>query len=253
MNAQHGGAGKLKLTSITLTINVIVVNMTHNRGRAPGPRLSGAVAKPAYHHGDLRRALIEAAEQLIETAGPAQLTLREAAHSASVSVAAPYRHFANREALLAAVLTKGFHELAARTEAARRRARNPLAKLEAVGIAYVGFAADRPSTYRLMFGPECDKAAYPDLLAAGQAALGVLVQAVQACQAAGLIASPDTRSVALAGWSLCHGLASLHADGILAATLPGDVHRSARALVRMLLVGVAEPDAKPRAHRSARP
>jgi len=165
-----------------------------------------------------------------------------------VSVAAPYRHFANHEALLAAVLSKGFLELAQRTSAARGSAAHALAGLEAVGVAYVDFAADHPAIYRLMFGPGCDKAAHPELLHAGQEALGVLVQAVQACQTAGLVPNPDTETVALAGWSLCHGLASLHADGILAATLPGNVRARARALVRMLLAGMLVPGGKPEAH-----
>ncbi len=227
----------MKLTAITLTINVIVVNIMQ---KLPA---RGAAEKTAYHHGDLKRALIDAAWQLVETAGLSKLTLREAARVAGVSVAAPYRHFANHEALLAAVLSKGFLELAQRTNAARGSAAHALAGLEAVGVAYVDFAADHPAIYRLMFGPGCDKAAHPELLNAGQEALGVLVRAVQTCQAAGLVPNPDTETVALAGWSLCHGLASLHADGILAATLPGDVHWRAQALVRMLLVGVVVPDA----------
>lgn len=231
---------------LTLAINVIVVNMLR---KSPTPDIA---EKTSYHHGDLKRALIDAGWQLIESAGASKLTLREAARLAGVSVAAPYRHFANHEALLAGVLTKGFLELAARTDTARGRAEHPLAALEAVGIAYVDFAADHPAIYRLMFGPDCDKAAHPELLAAGQQALGVLVRAVQDCQAAGLIQDPDTHSVTLAGWSLCHGLASLHADGILAATLPGDVHARAQALVRMLLVGVAVPAPAPQAARKTR-
>ncbi len=75
-------------------------------------------------------------------------------------------------------------------------------------------------------------------MAAGQQALAVLVDAVVACQAAGLIGDADVQQVALAGWSLSHGLASLHADGILAASLPIDVNASARALMRLLVDGV---------------
>jgi AcrR family transcriptional regulator len=192
-----------------------------------------------YHHGDLPRALVRAARQLVEQAGPAALTLREAARLAGVSVAAPYRHFADREALLAAVLTEGFDELAECTEAARQAAPDALQALRAVGLAYVAFAAQRASIYRLMFGPECDKAHHPALMAAGQRALGVLVQAVRDAQAAGRVAPGPPEAVALAGWSLCHGLASLHADGLLAGTLPVPVDAAAEALVDMLLAGVA--------------
>lgn len=202
------------------------------------PSRSKRPPKPAYHHGDLARALVEAAQRLIEAGGYARLTLRDTARAAGVSVAAPYRHFADREALLAAVLASGFAELARRTDAARRAETDAMAGLVAVGLAYVGFAADHPSIYRLMFGPECDKSAHPDLMAAGHQALAVLIDAVAACKAAGLIGDADVQQVALAGWSLSHGLASLHADGILAASLPQDLNASARALMQMLVDGV---------------
>jgi len=200
---------------------------------------SPAGGPPPYHHGDLPRALVAAARQLIETGGSARLTLREAAAAAGVSVAAPYRHFADRQALLAAVLTQGFDELAEAPEAARRAAPDPLASLQAVGLAYVGFAVRQPAIYRLMFGPECDKAHHPALHCAGQRARGVLVHAVKVCQAAGLVvAEQPAESLALAGWSLCHGLASLYADGMLADTLPIPIEAAAAALVQMLLQGV---------------
>jgi len=191
--------------------------------------------KAGYHHGDLPRALLEAAQRLIERGEP--LTLRAAAQAAGVSVAAPYRHFADREALLAAVLAQGFRELARRTDEARRAARTPIAGLTAVGLAYVAFAADHPAIYRLMFGPECDKTNHPALMAAGHEALQVLVDAVAACKTAGLVKG-NVQQVALAGWAMSHGLASLHADGILAATMPGDLQATARALFRMLVDGV---------------
>jgi len=209
----------------------MIVNMTQKqRGRRP--------AKAAYHHGDLARALIEAAQRLIEQGASPRLTLREAAEAAGVSVAAPYRHFADREALLAAVLAAGFRELARRTEAARRAARSPMAALVGVGLAYVAFAGDHPRIYRLMFGAECDKAHHPDLMAAGHEALSVLIDAVADCKAAGLIGRADVQQVALAGWSLSHGLASLHADGILAQTMPRDLDATARTLIRMLVDGI---------------
>jgi len=194
--------------------------------------------KPAYHHGDLRRALILAAEKMIVTQGPAHLTLRAAARASGVSVAAPYRHFKDRDALLAAVLARGFTELARVTEEARTRARTPLTALSGVGVAYVQFAVAHPSIYRLMFGPGIEKDAHPELLAAGKDALGVLVTAVKACQDAGQVAGGDPLQVALAGWSLCHGLASLHVDGALATVLPADIEPSARLLIKMLLHGV---------------
>jgi AcrR family transcriptional regulator len=226
--------------NISIVCDVNIVNMAQRKSGRPAPRA-------AYHHGDLRNALVGAAERLIESGAGGRLTLREAAQAAGVSVAAPYRHFADREALLAAVLANGFRELARRTGEARRAAREPMEALVAVGLAYVAFAADRPTIYRLMFGPECDKATHPDLMAAGHEAFGVLVEAVEDTRTAGLIGEADSRAVALAGWSLSHGLASLHADGILAATLPVDLPTAARALMGMLVDGV-----RPRPPVSAR-
>lgn len=194
--------------------------------------------KPPYHHGDLARALVEAAERSIEAGGYSRLTLRQTARDAGVSVAAPYRHFTDREALLAAVLTKGFRELTRQTEAARLKAADPKRALLAVGLAYVRFAAQHPAIYRLMFGPECDKATHPELMTAGHEALCVLVTAVADCKRAGLIGGANVQRVALAGWSLSHGLASLHVDGLL-ASIPGPgLERSAKALMHMLLAGV---------------
>lgn len=232
---------------MSIAPDVNIVNMASRKSGKPAPRA-------AYHHGDLRNALVDAAERLIESGAGGRLTLRDAAQAAGVSVAAPYRHFADRETLLAAVLAKGFRELARRTGEARRAAAEPMDALVAVGLAYVTFAADRPAIYRLMFGPECDKAAHPDLMAAGHEAFGVLVDAVEGTRIAGLIGEADTRAVALAGWSLSHGLASLHADGILAATLPVDLDSAARALMGMLVDGVRprEPVKAPASRRSPR-
>lgn len=216
--------------NISIRPDVKVVNMASRTARP--------AARDTYHHGDLRQALIEAAQQLIATGRGARFTLREAATAAGVSVAAPYRHFADREALLAAVLAAGFRELAERTEAARRAQRAPLDALVAVGLAYIAFAVDRPALYRLMFGPDCDKAAHPELMAAGHAAFGVLVDAVVAAQAAGLIGDREVGDVALAGWSMSHGLASLHADGLLAGRGGPDPSEAAKALMRLLVDGV---------------
>jgi AcrR family transcriptional regulator len=212
-------------------------------GRTPPPGRAAAAAEAPYHHGDLPRTLVAAATQLIESEGGAgRLSLRAAAEAAGVSVAAPYRHFADREALLAATLAQGFDDLARHTERARRAARSPLAALTATGLAYVRFAAKRPRLYRLMFGPECEKAAYPELMRAGHAALAVLHEAVAQCRAAGLIGTRSSvQEVALAGWALVHGLASLHADGLLrGSAAERHLDATAKALMRVLVEGVGE-------------
>jgi AcrR family transcriptional regulator len=209
--------------------------------------------KAGYHHGDLRQGLVLAAERLVEANGGKELTLRAVARTLGVTAAATYRHFADKDTLLAAVLANGFRELATATEAARREAPTPAAALMAAGVAYTRFAAQRPAIYRLMFGPECDKASHPELLAAGADAFGVLTRAVDACHDAGLLRG-EPKQVVLLGWAVVHGLASLHTDGALTATLPEltDVESTARELIPLLLGGVVnEPKRLPAKARRA--
>lgn len=214
---------------------------------SPTPRKVPAKKRPikplarqlGYHHGDLRRALIKAARRIIETRGPAKLTLRETARVAGVSVAAPYRHFADMDALLAAVLAEGFDELAHALDRARCEAGSPAAGLPAVGKAYLEFAATHAPIYRLMFAPLLDKTEHPELMAAGERALGVLMATVVAGQDGGVVVAADPRLVALSGWSMCHGLASLHSDGVLASVMPVDLAAVAPAILDLLERGIA--------------
>jgi AcrR family transcriptional regulator len=113
----------------------------------------------AYHHGDLRAALVKAAITHIERGGYENLSLRELAESLGVSRAAPYRHFADRRALLAAIAAEGFDRLTAIHRKAIASAKTPQARLDAAGRGYLAFAAERPQMFRLMF--------VSDLLAGG--------------------------------------------------------------------------------------
>lgn len=196
-------------------------------------------SKPPYHHGDLPRALVAAATRLIEDGAGAQVTLRAAAEAAGVSIAAPYRHFESREALLAAVLIEGFHELTRCMEDARAAATEPLAALAATGLAYVRFAADRPALYRLMFSPACDKAAFPELMDAGHASLAVLQDSVRGARQQLGITDEAVARVALSGWSLTHGLASLYVDGLLADACPAEaLDALAQGMIATLIAGL---------------
>ena len=163
--------------------------------------------RATYHHGDLRTALVSAAEGLL--ASGATLSLRAVAKAAGVSHAAPYHHFANLDALLAAVATRGFHDLAADMEAAHPGV-DTAARLVGHCTAYVAFALARPAAFRLMFSPLLQhKADHPALQAAADGAFEVLRKAAHAHVAEG------ADELALAGWSLAHGLASLAIDGAL--------------------------------------
>src|SRR5882757_4974189 len=113
-------------------------------------------SKTTYHHGDLRAACLDAALELVEEGGETALSLRAVARRAGVSPAAPYRHYADREALVSAVATVGYRELAERLAAAHPSPSTP-EQLASVAIAYVQFALERPALFRLMFGDPCDR------------------------------------------------------------------------------------------------
>jgi AcrR family transcriptional regulator len=125
---------------------------SHARTRNSAPALRKP--KGSYHHGNLRRALIDAALGLIEKEGPASLSLREVARRAGVSTAAPYRHFPSREALLAAVAEEGFRLLGDEIRRAIAAHDDAPRCLGEAGIAYVLFAAAHPSRYNVMLSPE---------------------------------------------------------------------------------------------------
>ena len=165
-------------------------------------------AKP-YHHGHLRKALLEAAIQLIAEVGPAGFTLREVARRAGVSHNAPYRHFADREELLAAVAAEGFRELDAAMLKAIRHQRNSVARLKRAGLAYVEFALRRPEHFTVMFDAAVSEHKTPDSAQAAEQAFGTLVRLVKACQDEGQLPSGNVHQFALLAWSMVHGVAKL--------------------------------------------
>ncbi|HEX9490930.1 MAG TPA: TetR/AcrR family transcriptional regulator [Stellaceae bacterium] len=168
-----------------------------------------------YHHGDLREALIQATLELIAEKGPVGFTVAEAARSAGVSPAAPYRHFRDRDELIADVARRGF----VRFEAALDQAWNNglpdlFAAFTRVGKAYLAFARSEPAYYSAMFEAGLPLHAYPDLVEAGERAFAVLRRAAEAL-AARLPAAqrPPGLMMGLHVWSLSHGVASLFARG----------------------------------------
>lgn len=178
----------------------------------------GAVSKKdAYHHGDLAAVLTEAARVLVEDSGPDKLSLSAACRVAGVSTAAPYRHFADKEALLLAVVMAGMERQRARMLAAvEGQTPGSIAAITALGEAYVGFALAEPGVFRLMFGLTKTHKDNATLIGAGRATFGVLLAQVAARMGR---AEPDDAVVATAFplWTFVHGLAFLLIDEKAAA------------------------------------
>ncbi len=161
---------------------------------------------PSYHHGDLRSALVSAALDLLEEGDIEKISLRAVARRAGVSAMAPYRHYPDKEALLAAVAQKGFDRLKEALALADSAAPSNRALL-AQGLAYVLYALENQILFRLMFGPP-RRTDHCDLRASSQTAFSVLMQRVAQ------ETSPDKLQARVLGyWSLVHGLAMLILDG----------------------------------------
>ena len=191
------------------------------------PHMSNArkstVASPrqrsSYHHGDLRNALIDAALAQISVVGARALSLREVARTAGVSHTASYRHFPSKESLLAAIAEQGFVMLGDAVGAAvQAHPDDPLAALQASGIAYVEFGVQYPHHLQIMFGGVIgDHADHPGLKQAAEGAYERLREAVRNAQKSGFIRTGDERIIALASWAQVHGLALLIAGGQIAS------------------------------------
>jgi AcrR family transcriptional regulator len=196
--------------------------------------------KAAYHHGDLRAALVGAAMDLLEEGGEAELSLRAVARRAGVSAAAPYRHYDDREALVSAVAAVGYRELAERLAAAHPSPSTP-DELASAAVAYVQFALERPALFRIMFGQPCDRDS--DERVAATAAVSLYVRGI----VERTFPQADSEALATAVWALVHGLAFLHLDGKLDAATPTVVAERITAAIHALLTATnLGPDAADR-------
>ncbi|MGE5270158.1 MAG: TetR/AcrR family transcriptional regulator [Thiohalocapsa sp.] len=168
-----------------------------------------------YHHGNLREALIRAALDLIAQKGPAGFTFADAARSAGVSSAAPYRHFRDREALLADVARRGFELFAAALDQAWNGGRpDPYRAFENVGRAYLAFARNEPAHYSAMFEAGISLDADPGLREAANRSFEVLRAASDVlCAHMPADKRPPALMMSLHIWALSHGIASLFARG----------------------------------------
>jgi AcrR family transcriptional regulator len=185
--------------------------------RSAHPRAEKKAAKP-YHHGNLRRALLDEALRTIQTDGVDHLTLRTVGERLGVSRSALYRHFADKQALLATVGREGFRMLRPRPSPMPGNGTGGRIGFEAMAKAYVQFAVEHPSHYRVMFGGFIESAAKDDdFIGEAKAAFQVLVDVLVAQQNAGDIRRDEPVLMARFVWAVVHGTAMLVIDGQLPA------------------------------------
>jgi AcrR family transcriptional regulator len=169
-----------------------------------------------YHHGDLRRALIDQALRTIDRLGVEGLTLRAVGEALGVSRTALYRHFSNKQALVAAVAREGFRMLRTALVDAWEGNGRGQPGFDAMGAAYLGFAVAHPSHYRVMFGRFVESCARdPELIEEANAAFQALVDALVDQQRDGRVRRDDPVTLARFIWALTHGIAMLVIDGQL--------------------------------------
>jgi AcrR family transcriptional regulator len=206
--------------------------------------------RTAYHHGDLRAALIAAATELVGRHGTEGFSLREAAARVGVSPSASYRHFADKADLLAAVAAQGFAALAEELDraAARVRAsatRRSLAVVEAQALAYVRFALAQPTQFQVMFGPygAGSSRAVGGAAPSGRTAYQLMREALDDLVAEGVITRSARKDAELAVWSAAHGLTSILLNRLLAGSESIGVEAAVRGVIRPMLRGLVAAQA----------
>ena len=172
-------------------------------------RKSQPAPKP-YHHGDLKHALIEAGVNVLAELGVERLNLREVARVAGVSHAAPYRHFVDKQALVAAIAEDGFNKLAAEiNRVAAKPFANSAGKLIAAGQAYIRFALQHPDHFRIMFSSVGERVENSGLYHVSKVGFVFLTAVIEAGQATGELRPGDSLEITKAMWAMMHGLATL--------------------------------------------
>jgi AcrR family transcriptional regulator len=192
----------------------------------------------AYHHGDLKAALVNAGVEILRSEGLEALTLRAVARRAGVTQSAPYRHFQDRRALMAAVAERGFQRLQEAMLTAMRGG-DGRTGLKGIALAYVRFALDNGPEYRLMFGAELAVTDdLPSLRETSRSVLEFVAQGISQLQKQGLVGPGDPMMLAVSTWSTLHGLAMLTLDGQVAGVAP-DVAELVEESTRIMMFGLA--------------
>lgn len=171
--------------------------------------------KKTYHHGDLKNALIKAGVEILAKDGVSGLSLRKVALKAGVSHAAPYAHFADKQALIAAISTEGFRQLYERVSGVVEKYQGqPEKQLTEAAWAYVQFAMDDRDRFKVMFSGVLEKEKdYPDFVVESQRNFQLVKSIVEANQASGRLRGGDSALVALSAWGIIHGFLMLLLEG----------------------------------------
>jgi AcrR family transcriptional regulator len=173
------------------------------------------MAEIPYHHGDLKNALIQAGVEILAEEGLGALSLRKVAKQAGVSHAAPYSHFVDKQALVAAISTEGFKQLYFQIEGVFEAYRDdPKNLLIETAWAYVQFAVNEPDRFKLMFSSVLEKEKeYAEFVEISQENFSQLVKIVEVCQQKGVLKSGASDVIAVSVWSTVHGFTSLLLEG----------------------------------------
>lgn len=188
---------------------------------------SGKIADVPYHHGDLRRAILDAAVESIAANGSAGLSLRDLARRAGVSHAAPIHHFGDKAGVLTALAAEGYERLAEALDAARD-------EFVEAGVAYVRFAVTHRAHFEVMFRPDTYHRDDPAVAAARDRAAQALVRGVRTRTDR---TGNEARLTGIAAWSLVHGFATLWLTGALPDDLGADLDEVARDVAKILIPG----------------
>lgn len=167
-----------------------------------------AEARP-YHHGDLRRALVDAARRILENEGPSALSLRAVAREAGVSPAAPYHHFKDKGELLDAVAHVGWDMLGESMTGAKARAANLGALMTEIGVSYVQFSQAHPALYRVMYDCSRDKDMLPEGMQDNEDSAYCMVRDTFRKVAGPEVKDDDIELATIAAWCAAHGLAEM--------------------------------------------
>ncbi|EPG72439.1 WHG domain protein [Leptospira fainei serovar Hurstbridge str. BUT 6] len=173
--------------------------------------MKNAPDKNSYHHGDLKRALLDASIRILKEEGYKALSLRKAAMLAGVSQSAPYRHYNDLESLYADIAEEGFKLLSERQRKIQSKYRtNPLLLFREAGVSYVEFALEHQDLFRIMYGNQIEShLKYESLVRMEDDSFRIIVEIIQACETAGIIKTPSIEKSAIAAWTMVHGIAVL--------------------------------------------